>query len=40
VMQAAETAIVRVSDHGVRHAYLRERLAERGVVASMRALWG
>jgi exopolyphosphatase/guanosine-5'-triphosphate,3'-diphosphate pyrophosphatase len=40
VMDAAGADRVRVSDHGVRHAYLRERLAERGIVATMRALWG
>jgi len=28
-----------VSDHGVRHAYLRAALAERGIAASMTALW-
>jgi len=30
---------LRVSDHGVRHAYLRERLAAVGVPSSMEALW-
>jgi exopolyphosphatase/guanosine-5'-triphosphate,3'-diphosphate pyrophosphatase len=39
VMDAAGAERVRVSDHGVRHAYLRERLAERGVAATMRTLW-
>jgi hypothetical protein len=39
-MEAASAHQVRVSDHGVRHAYLRERLAERGVATTMRALWG
>jgi exopolyphosphatase/guanosine-5'-triphosphate,3'-diphosphate pyrophosphatase len=40
VMAAAAAREMRVSDHGVRHAYLRERLAAHGVVADMRALWG
>jgi exopolyphosphatase/guanosine-5'-triphosphate,3'-diphosphate pyrophosphatase len=40
VMDAAGAEHVRVSDHGVRHAYLRERLAACGVETSMRALWG
>jgi exopolyphosphatase/guanosine-5'-triphosphate,3'-diphosphate pyrophosphatase len=40
VMEAAGTEQVRVSDHGVRHAYLRERLAACGVTVTMRALWG
>ncbi len=40
VMDAAGAEHVRVSDHGVRHAYLRERLAARGVAVTMRALWG
>jgi exopolyphosphatase/guanosine-5'-triphosphate,3'-diphosphate pyrophosphatase len=31
---------VLVSDHGVRHAYLRERLAAAGVRADFRSLWG
>jgi exopolyphosphatase/guanosine-5'-triphosphate,3'-diphosphate pyrophosphatase len=39
VGHAAGTREIRVSDHGVRHAYLRERLAATGVAASMRALW-
>jgi exopolyphosphatase/guanosine-5'-triphosphate,3'-diphosphate pyrophosphatase len=39
VMDAAGADHVRVSDHGVRHAYLRERLAERGVAVDMRTPW-
>jgi exopolyphosphatase/guanosine-5'-triphosphate,3'-diphosphate pyrophosphatase len=39
VMEAASAHQVRVSDHGVRHAYLRERLVERGIATTMRALW-
>jgi exopolyphosphatase/guanosine-5'-triphosphate,3'-diphosphate pyrophosphatase len=40
VLTAAGAGEVRVSDHGVRHAYLRERLAAAGVHASMESLWG
>jgi exopolyphosphatase/guanosine-5'-triphosphate,3'-diphosphate pyrophosphatase len=40
VMEATAAERVRVSDHGVRHAYLREQLAARGVATTMRALWG
>jgi exopolyphosphatase / guanosine-5'-triphosphate,3'-diphosphate pyrophosphatase len=40
VLTAAGASEVRVSDHGVRHAYLRERLAEDGPAPSMEALWG
>jgi len=40
VLAAMPTDHVRVSDHGVRHAYLREQLGGAGVVASMEALWG
>jgi len=40
VARALGTARLRVSDHGVRHAYLRERLAASGVHVTMRALWG
>jgi exopolyphosphatase/guanosine-5'-triphosphate,3'-diphosphate pyrophosphatase len=40
VLAEAQVARVRVSDHGVRHAYLRERLAAIGVSVSMRRLWG
>jgi exopolyphosphatase/pppGpp-phosphohydrolase len=40
VLAAAGARHVRVSDHGVRHAYLRERLAAIGVRASMDSLWG
>ena len=39
VMAATEGAVLTVSDHGVRHAYLRERLARSGVVVDMRRLW-
>jgi exopolyphosphatase/guanosine-5'-triphosphate,3'-diphosphate pyrophosphatase len=39
VLAASGTQHVRVSDHGVRHAYLRERLAHAGVTASMESLW-
>jgi exopolyphosphatase/guanosine-5'-triphosphate,3'-diphosphate pyrophosphatase len=39
VLAAAGADEVRVSDHGVRHAYLRERLAALGVRASMESLW-
>ena len=40
VLHASGGAAVRVSDHGVRHAYLRERLAAAGVAADLRCLWG
>jgi exopolyphosphatase/guanosine-5'-triphosphate,3'-diphosphate pyrophosphatase len=40
IMQAARAERLRVSDHGVRHAYLRERLAEDGLAVSMESLWG
>jgi len=39
VVAAARVAAVTVSDHGVRHGYLRERLAQAGVRADLRALW-
>ncbi len=39
VLLAAGRDAVQVSDHGVRHAYLRRRLAEVGVAADLRALW-
>jgi len=39
VMAAAAGVEMVVSDHGVRHAYLREALAREGLVADMRALW-
>ena len=39
VLAATQAARLRVSDHGVRHAYLREQLARRGVVATMERLW-
>jgi hypothetical protein len=39
-MQATGAQQVRVSDHGVRHAYLRERLRAGGREVSMRSLWG
>jgi exopolyphosphatase / guanosine-5'-triphosphate,3'-diphosphate pyrophosphatase len=38
-LAAAGAVDVRVSDHGVRHAYLRERLADIGVSVTMEALW-
>ena len=40
VARAAGAATIRVSEHGVRHAYLRRRLALEGVDADLRALWG
>jgi exopolyphosphatase/guanosine-5'-triphosphate,3'-diphosphate pyrophosphatase len=40
VARAAGAATVRASEHGVRHAYLRQRLAEEGVDADLRTLWG
>ena len=39
VARAAGADTVRASEHGVRHAYLRQRLAEEGVDADLRALW-
>ncbi len=39
IADAAGAPVIRVSDHGVRHAYLRRRLALEGVVADLRALW-
>jgi hypothetical protein len=39
VLTSAGASEMRVSDHGVRHAYLRERLAAAGVRASMESLW-
>jgi exopolyphosphatase / guanosine-5'-triphosphate,3'-diphosphate pyrophosphatase len=39
VLGGAQSPSVRVSDHGVRHAYLRERLAGIGVSVTMRELW-
>jgi exopolyphosphatase / guanosine-5'-triphosphate,3'-diphosphate pyrophosphatase len=39
VARAAGAAVVRVSEHGVRHGYLRQRLAMEGVDADLRALW-
>jgi len=39
VLDVLGATVVGVSDHGVRHAYLGERLAARGVAVSMRALW-
>lgn len=38
IVAATEAAAVRVSDHGIRHAYLRRRLAAAGVVADFRRL--
>jgi exopolyphosphatase/guanosine-5'-triphosphate,3'-diphosphate pyrophosphatase len=40
VLHAIGADHVRVSDHGVRHAYLREHLAAAGVGTDMRWLWG
>jgi exopolyphosphatase / guanosine-5'-triphosphate,3'-diphosphate pyrophosphatase len=40
VARAAGVATLRVSEHGVRHGYLRRRLALEGVDADLRALWG
>jgi exopolyphosphatase/guanosine-5'-triphosphate,3'-diphosphate pyrophosphatase len=39
VLTAAGASEMRVSDHGVRHAYLRERLTVDGTAPSMEALW-
>jgi exopolyphosphatase/guanosine-5'-triphosphate,3'-diphosphate pyrophosphatase len=39
VLRHADARDVLVSDHGVRHAYLRERLADAGVTADLRSLW-
>ncbi len=39
VARASGVTTVRASDHGVRHAYLRQRLASAGVDADLRALW-
>lgn len=39
VLRHAGAREVRVSDHGVRHGYLRERLAGDGVTADLGALW-
>jgi len=39
VARAAGADTIRVSEHGVRHAYLRQRLAQEGVDADLRALW-
>jgi exopolyphosphatase/guanosine-5'-triphosphate,3'-diphosphate pyrophosphatase len=39
VMTALGVERVQVSDHGVRHAYLRERLLELGLAADMSTLW-
>jgi exopolyphosphatase/guanosine-5'-triphosphate,3'-diphosphate pyrophosphatase len=39
VAREARVSTLRVSEHGVRHAYLRQRLAEEGVDADLRALW-
>jgi exopolyphosphatase / guanosine-5'-triphosphate,3'-diphosphate pyrophosphatase len=39
VARAAGADTVRASEHGVRHAYLRQRLAAEGVDADLRALW-
>ena len=40
IAAAVGSETVRVSDHGVRHAYLRERLsAEEGIDADLSAPW-
>ena len=39
IAAATDTATVTVSDHGVRHAYLRAHLAAAGTVARFTALW-
>jgi exopolyphosphatase/guanosine-5'-triphosphate,3'-diphosphate pyrophosphatase len=39
IVAATGAARVQVSQHGVRHAYLQERLAGLGVEADLRALW-
>jgi exopolyphosphatase/guanosine-5'-triphosphate,3'-diphosphate pyrophosphatase len=39
LVAVAGIAGLRVSDHGVRHAYLRARLAEQGVRADLGTLW-
>ena len=40
IVRASGATAVQVSDHGVRHGYLRERLAAAGVVVDLRWLWG
>jgi exopolyphosphatase/guanosine-5'-triphosphate,3'-diphosphate pyrophosphatase len=40
ILRAAGAAAVQVSDHGVRHGYLRERIAATGGAADLRCLWG
>jgi integrase len=37
--RAAGAATLRVSEHGVRHGYLRQRLEMEGVGVDLRALW-
>ena len=39
VVRASGAPAVQVSDHGVRHGYLRERLAAGGIAADLRWLW-
>ncbi len=39
IAAAAGAARIRVSEHGVRHGYLRRALAREGVDADLRALW-
>jgi exopolyphosphatase/guanosine-5'-triphosphate,3'-diphosphate pyrophosphatase len=39
VAREAGAVTLRVSEHGVRHGYLRQRLAMEGVDADLRALW-
>ena len=39
ILRCVDAGEVIVSDHGVRHAYLRERLADAGLTPDLRALW-
>jgi exopolyphosphatase/guanosine-5'-triphosphate,3'-diphosphate pyrophosphatase len=39
VARAAGAVSIRVSEHGVRHGYLRRQLSREGVEADLRALW-
>jgi exopolyphosphatase/guanosine-5'-triphosphate,3'-diphosphate pyrophosphatase len=39
IARAADAPVIRVSEHGVRHGYLRRQLAREGVDADLRALW-
>jgi len=40
VMRAAGAPAVQISEHAVRHEYLRERLAAEGVATDLREMWG